>query len=692
VRVRRTSLLVLLLVIATTATGFGLARSARDDNEKRLLDLQADEMTSLFQSLSGQYQTAVSTSAIVAEQSAGDPARFAAYVNTLKESEGGKWFLLKRSADGAFVATATAGTSDPTTLLASNRSPAVDALMNRAFHGEFVVIGIFGQGPGRALALAGGAPGGRGDEAVYLEYPLLAAAASSAPASSDNASFGLNVLDLAIYIGPPTPENLLLTTNASMKNSVERDISLGSSQISLVVATKKPLSGSITSELPWILLVVGAVCGGVVFVTTELTLRRRDRAVAVAGELVEKNEALDRALVERNAADTARAALEDELRQAQRLEAVGQLAGGIAHDFNNLLAAILSFADLAAEDLEGHPAQADVSEIRSAARRGAALTRQLLLFSRHERGAPELVDVSAVVQDLERLLARTLGEDVRLLTGLQPSLPSVMVETGEVEQLVMNLVVNARDAGGSMITIETAAVDLDESATASIPNLSPGLHVQLTVSDTGTGIPAEVLPRIFEPFFTTKERGRGTGLGLATVYGIVQRAGGHVRVRSTSSHGTVFEVLLPTVVSLAQGQGHDAGPESIDGHGQTILYVEDQEQVRAAVSRILERHGYTVLSAHDGPSAYASYGAAPIDLLLTDLVLPGGMTGKDVADRFHERRPELPVVYVSGYNDDVTSSRREGREERVTVVRKPYTEEELLRAVAAALQLSTVPS
>jgi len=294
--------LVLLLVLASSMTAFGIARSVRDDNERRLLNLQADEITSLFQSLAGQYQSAVTTASVVAQRSNGDPSEYASFVGTIQASQGGTWFLLHRDADGRVTPTTSVGPSDATPVLATNRTPDVDAQLDQAFSGNFVVVGIFGTGAARTLAMAGGVPGATSSDIAYVEYSLLAAAASSTQ-TSDQSNSTMQDLDMALYLNDqPTDANLIFATTPTMHDTrSERLIHVGAKTLLLVVSAKHPLSGELTTKLPWVLLLVGLLGGGAIFFATEATSRRRDRAVRTAVELEVKNDELDNALIARDA-------------------------------------------------------------------------------------------------------------------------------------------------------------------------------------------------------------------------------------------------------------------------------------------------------------------------------------------------------------------------------------------------------
>jgi len=348
--------------------------------------------------------------------------------------------------------------------------------------------------------------------------------------------------------------------------------------------------------------------------------------------------------------------LEAQYQQSQKMEAIGRLAGGVAHDFNNLLTSILGYCELLLEDVApGDPRSADIKEIQKAGSQAAGLTRQLLAFSRKQIIEPTLLDLNAVVGDIRAMLGRLIGEDVTVVARLQPNLAAVMADRSQVEQIVMNLVVNARDAmpAGGTLTIETANVDLDEHYASTHFAVTPGPYVVLSVTDTGAGMTPEVQARLFEPFFTTKELGKGTGLGLATVHGIVSRCGGSVGVYSEIGKGTSFKVYLPRApVAEPVAEGPAQVPQHRPAGGETVLVVEDAEGLRELTTRLLERQGSTVLVAANADEALRLFEQHPaIDLLLTDVVMPGA-SGPELTRRLIEQRPTLRVIYMSGYTED----------------------------------------
>jgi PAS domain S-box-containing protein len=385
---------------------------------------------------------------------------------------------------------------------------------------------------------------------------------------------------------------------------------------------------------------------------------------------------------------TERRQLEEQLRQAQKMEAVGRLAGGVAHDFNNLLTAITGYTDMVREDLDpGDPHRADLDEVRGAADRAAALTRQLLAFSRRQVLQPQVLDLNEVVRGLEKLLRRIIGEDVILDARLTPDLPGVRADPGQIEQVIVNLAVNSRDAmpGGGRLTIETSQVSLDQEYADSHPGVRPGRYVLVAVTDTGQGMDQETQLHAFEPFFTTKTSGKGTGLGLATVYGIVRQSEGHVAAYSEVGVGTTMKVYLPEVEGAAESLAPHVTETPAPSGAETVLLVEDEEGVAKLARKVLERQGYTVLRARDGAEAVALGQAHPglIDLLVTDVVMPG-MGGPEAADLLRRLRPALRILFMSGYADQAVTGHRI-LDPSVPYLQKPFTPEALARKVRDVL-------
>ena len=385
---------------------------------------------------------------------------------------------------------------------------------------------------------------------------------------------------------------------------------------------------------------------------------------------------------------TDRRSLERQLLQAQKMEAVGRLAGGVAHDFNNLLTAILASTDLLLESLPAaHPGREDALETRKAALRAAGLTRQLLAFSRQQVLLPQVLDLNEVADNMQKMLKRLLGEDIDLRTSLAPDLGMVRADPGQLEQVIMNLAVNARHAmpDGGKLTIETANVALDEAYGAAHPVVLPGRYVMIAVTDTGAGMDDATRARVFEPFFTTKPKGKGTGLGLATVYGIVKQSGGYVWAYSEPGHGATFKVYLPRVHEPAASARTTAVAKASLRGSETILLCEDQEEVRNLTQRILQAQGYDTLVAGSGEEALliADAWPQPIHLLLTDVVMPG-MSGRELALRLAPGHATMKVLYLSGYTDD--SIVRHGvLEPGVAFLQKPFTAELLARKIREVL-------
>ncbi len=400
-------------------------------------------------------------------------------------------------------------------------------------------------------------------------------------------------------------------------------------------------------------------------------------------------------------ADAERAAAQDRLRHAERMESLGQLVGGIAHDFNNLLNVIAGFSDLLAEEIAGLAGEdarlgsvlGDVEQVRDAAQRAIRLTRQLLIFARSDVVHPEVLSLNDIITGLDQLLRRTLGEHITLDTAPAGGLWPVKADTGQLEQVLVNLAVNARDAmpGGGKLTIDTANITVDAAYANGRPGLKPGRYARLRVSDTGTGMPPEVLARVFEPFFTTKPLGKGTGLGLATFYGIITGAGGYPQIYSEPGFGTTITGLLP---ATSEDTARSAAPPAAApcGCGETILLVEDEASLQELAARILTGNGYQVRAA---PAAAEAAGIAgdpsqPIDLLLTDVVMPE-MLGNEVARRVRAIRPDLPVLYMSGYAQPVLDTHG-AFASQIDLLEKPFSEATLLTRVRRAIDNATKPA
>ncbi len=374
--------------------------------------------------------------------------------------------------------------------------------------------------------------------------------------------------------------------------------------------------------------------------------------------------------------------LEEQLLQSQKMEAVGRLAGGIAHDFNNLLTAIIGYSQILVSNLhQADPMREQVEEIEKAGKRAAALTNQLLAFSRKQILQPKVMNLNAVIADVGKMLQRLIGEDIEMRANLDPAIGHVKADPGQIEQIILNLAVNARDAmlRGGKLTIETQNIFLDDSYANQHADVQPGSYVMMAMSDTGTGMDRETQANIFEPFFTTKEKGRGTGLGLSTVYGIVKQSSGHIWVYSEPGRGTTFKVYLPLIEESSDATETPAPmAESLRGH-ETILVVEDEDLVRRLACKILQSHGYTVLEAADASEALLKYEQheGVIHLVITDVVMPI-FSGRELAERLTPSRPEIKILYMSGYTDDAIVHHGV-LDEGTAFLQKPFTPDALLR-------------
>jgi signal transduction histidine kinase len=384
---------------------------------------------------------------------------------------------------------------------------------------------------------------------------------------------------------------------------------------------------------------------------------------------------------------------EEQLRHAQKMEAIGRLAGGVAHDFNNVLTAIVGYADLVTERLgAGDPVALDVAEIRKASDRAAALTRQLLSFSRKQFLQPAVLDMNDTVSGLIQMLPRVIGEHIETHTQLARDLQHVWADASQMDQVLVNLVLNARDAmpAGGHLTIETANVALDEARIAAERlAIAPGRYAMLAVSDTGIGMDGATRARAFEPFFTTKPKGKGTGLGLATVYGIIDQSGGGVSLETAPGRGTAVRIYLPVTVAEADTHTSQASPPADEGGTEQLLLVEDNESVRALAASALRRRGYTVHEARHAEDALEQIRRPDVkpDLLLTDVVMPG-LSGPNLAARLHQQHPHLRVLYMSGYTDDAMPAHGKLWGD-VPLLQKPFTPAQLAQRVRQVLDAPT---
>jgi two-component system cell cycle sensor histidine kinase/response regulator CckA len=404
---------------------------------------------------------------------------------------------------------------------------------------------------------------------------------------------------------------------------------------------------------------------------------------------VARNQQKDESLVIVNRDITDRKQLEQQLYLSQKLEAIGRLSGGVAHDFNNLLGVIIGYGEVLQRKIgEDHPLREAVNEIQKAGKRAAVLTQQLLAFSRKQVLEPKVLDLNSVVSDVEKMLRRLIGEDIELEIVLQSGLGMVKADRGQIEQVIMNLAVNSRDAmpKGGRLTLETSNAKLGENDVKRFQYVVPGPYVLLKVTDTGCGMDAEVRSHMFEPFYTTKEPGKGTGLGLATVYGVIKQSGGYIWVESEVGRGATFKIYLPRIAALRELDGQQESPaRRADGRSRTVLLVEDEHSLRKLTRDTLVELGYSVLEAGDALEALAvaQQSDFAIDLLLTDVVMPG-MNGRALADKLSALRPDIRVLYMSGYTDGAVAAQGV-LESGISILRKPFTRDELTGRVDEVL-------
>jgi two-component system cell cycle sensor histidine kinase/response regulator CckA len=435
-------------------------------------------------------------------------------------------------------------------------------------------------------------------------------------------------------------------------------------------------------------MMVVAVAAPAIAVVVGLLHRRMERMAEESGRRERAYYASVMAsLDQRKQTEEALRQSEDYLRQSQKMEAVGRLAGGVAHDFNNLMTVIMGRSELLMTGLgETDPLRRNADEIKRTAERAVALTQQLLAFSRKQVLTPKVLDLNVVVANMDRMLRRLIGEDIDLVTVLGPALERVRADPGQIEQVIMNLAINARDAmpSGGKLTIETANIYLDDAYARKHAAVLPGPYVMLSVSDNGTGMDAETQSHIFEPFFTTKDQGKGTGLGLATVYGIVKQSGGYIWVYSEAGWGTTFKIYLPRIVDAAEPL-EPLRPVAQPRGSETILLVEDEDGVRELTREILTMNGYTVIAARHGTEALEVCQRHPgeIALMLTDVVMPQ-LSGHELMERIKVFRPALRVLYMSGYTDKAIV--RHGMlASDIAFLQKPFTPDALTRKVREVL-------
>jgi signal transduction histidine kinase/CheY-like chemotaxis protein len=686
----RLSLIILLVSVVVAVGLFAFSRDLNQRDNRSLLTLEAKNARTSVTSLISQIESSLASAGSVAATTNASPAALD-NLTTAIPALGifTTLTVLHLSASGAPNVVEVHGSPDAPL---GDLGGTAQALARVKSKNGLDLVGFFGHGKQRRLALSVGAPLIPDGYIVFGEVPLPSGTTipSSFPGLQD-----------ALYLGRTQSSPVLFASTKTLPLIDDRVTQLvtvndleaattpkpGSAALLFVVSSNGSDLGALADFLPWILAGMVILAGILVVFVVESSARRRNFALALVRDLEQMNAELDHAMTEQAEGEQARIRLENELARSQRLEAIGQLAGGVAHDFNNLLMVISSHADFMAEELpENHPAKEDLTEVRAATQRAAELTRQLLVFSRRDLVQPSVLDVNAAISDVVSLLRRTLGEDVRLHSELSSDLPRVLSDPGELQQVLMNLVVNARQAidGDGVITIETSAQVIDEDAANAHADLKPGSYVRIAVTDTGCGMAPGTIERIFEPYFTTKDPGSGTGLGLSTVYAIVSRYGGFVTAYSEVDVGTTFKVFLPATDDEVQRVPAAVSAEVVGETGGTILVVEDEAGVRNACRRILERAGFGVIEASEGAQALAKLDGLRVDLLLTDVVMPGGMSGRDLAIQLEQLRPGVPVLFMSGYNADAIATRGV-LEPGISVVEKPFSSADLLSKVRELL-------
>jgi signal transduction histidine kinase len=655
-RIGLAALLVLLLGIGTTVLLFLVARANLNDSERSLERERTTQTFGVIQTVVQQVEAIVAAGAAAAEYTNGDPAAFRqATASRVATSLVSNLSLIRLSGDHV---TLLASVGHRPTLLAKLTRADIAKLHRIARTGSDLTHVTGAQFPGRHTVSFAMSPRAGSDHLLYGEITASDAQAQAGGASAVDMRF-------AIHIGGADGTLLLASPDGAPTGSkvFTGIIPMGAELLYVSLGSRHRLVSFFSWAAPWLLVAIGLVGSVALAALVEIGRRRRDEAILTLDE-------------QRRAEEEGRIVAE-RLRHAQRMEAIGRLAGGVAHDFNNLLTAIIGSTRLLLRQTgRGDPARSGLEDIERAADRAASLTRQLLAFSRKQVLQPTVLDLNRVVGETEAMLRHLIRADILVVTSLDQSLPPVEADAGQLEQVVVNLIVNAADA-------------LPDGGTISISTRADGAAARrsavLTVSDNGIGMDEATRERVFEPFFTTKELGRGTGLGLATVYGIVEQSGGSIEVDSEPGRGSTFRVVLPGVdKAITVPRIPAPAPESTAGT-ETVVVAEDDAMVRALVRVTLEAGGYTVLEASNGEAAIelCRRHSGPIDLLVTDMVMPG-MGGRALAERLTADRPELRVLYVSGYAEaDVFDD--PGTETETSFVQKPFTPEELAVRVRALI-------
>ena len=679
-RIGRAAALVLFLGVGATILIFVLARANVRDSERSLVRERTSQTFGVITTVVQQVEAIIAAGAAASDYTGGDAQAFE------RATEARVWtslvssLSLVRIAPRSPSAVASVGRSRPV-LLRKLKPAQVGRLHEIARSGSDLTYVAGAQVPGGRLIGFAKSLRGR-DLVLYAEITATDAEAQAGGAAPSDLRF-------AIYLGTKaTPSALVLSSPDGPPTGtgvVKNDFRMGDEQILVTLGPRHRLVSGFTWAAPWIMLAIGLIGSLALAALVETGRRRRDEALALVADLERRTTDLDRALAEQQRAEQEAHAAAEKLRHAERMEAIGRLAGGVAHDFNNLLTAIIGSTRLLLRRTRlGDPARTGLEGVERAADRAASLTRQLLAFSRKQVLQPTVVDLNQIARESETMLHHLIRADIRLLTSLDPRLAPVEADPGQLEQVIINLVINAVDAlpsGGQIVIATNNMVAAGDGTRGQIPARS---YAVLSVSDDGVGMDAETREHVFEPFFTTKELGRGTGLGLATVYGIVQQSGGSIEVESRPGRGTTFRIYLPAVdKAVAQPSFGPGSSESMAGT-ETVMVAEDDAMVRTLVRVILEESGYTVIEAASGDEALRlseSYDG-PIDVLVTDMVMPG-MGGRAVADRLLALRPELRVLYISGYSEDEVLEG--GSDAQASFVGKPFTPEELALKVRALI-------
>jgi hypothetical protein len=682
--------LALLIGVIASVAGYVMSRDSVKDANGALLRGDAAQGALVLSSYISEITAPFKQLGAAVSQPGPSPATFDAAAQQIAGPTGAAIALLHES-DGRLSVVASVGRlhrsfgpgSDSASITSLAGKPNLNFLGAFAASGKRWIQEVYGKGY---------VPAGY---VIYSEQPISKA---NSVTKLPGVLFSGTVA--AAYVGSVSPSNLALQTANTLPSGAQLALSpvdtaeqldsnailtshpakvMYPGRIIVVMSPKGDLAGSFVAKYPWILLVVGLLATLVVSTLLGAAISRREEALVLVDDLERKNAELDESM-------SRQAQAEQSLRQAQRMEAVGQLAGGIAHDFNNLLQAIISYSEFLSDAIDDDSEmQQDVAEVQKAAHRAADLTKQLLVFSRQDVAQPVVVDLNNVVRDSERFLGHTLGEDVTLTCHTATEPRCVRADTGELEMVLINLAINARDAmphGGSLwITVGDVTLDGSKAAAA---GLSPGRYARVSVEDNGDGMSPEVSAKAFEPFFTTKETGRGTGLGLAMVYGIAKRWGGSAAISTAKGVGTTVTLLFPLSSEDPTSEDIQTARALPRGDRDIALLVEDQEGVRRSTARILEAAGFQVLQAENAVEAASKYIATDFDILVTDVIMPEGVSGKELADHYRAERSELPVIFISGYSTE-TISERGILPPSTNLVTKPFSPEDLLHAMCDAM-------